>query len=549
MNKTKLTHRFTKGLHLFVIATMLARLPLSTAPAALSNYSSLEPDISAEQAIALAVNDLTATDGGYQLCHPRHTATFTAEGLTFTPRRGGPEWHWQLTHVGRGAVTVPLREVDVGAVVPMQAGRAAVAYLRGRLTERYLAQADSIEQQFVIPQPLLLGGADLVIEGVVACEGEFESWSGGWLWRSPEGVVSLGDVRVYDATGVALPAEMTVRAEGTRIMVDGVALARAAYPVTVGPEVGTNDFRISDAGGTGDANMDGLYPAVAYNSTNNEYLVVWQASDTDAGLAGGEKEIFGQRINAATGAEVGTNDFRISDAGGTGDRFIEPWHPAVAYNSTNNEYLVVWHADDTDAGIDDNENEIFGQRIDANGNEVGANDFRISDAGDGPPNDMGAEVDAVWPGVAYNSTNNEYLVVWEADDTDAAGVVDNEWEIFGQRIYGDRTLGDEVGTNDFRISDAGGSGDADREAHYPAVAYNRTSNQYLVVWNADDTDAGLAPFEDEIFGQRINGATGVEVGTNDFRISDAGGTGGIVSEVWRPAVAYNSTNNEYLVVW
>ena len=36
--------------------------------------------------------------------------------------------------------------------------------------------------------------------------------------------------------------------------------------------------------------------------------------------------------------------------------------------------------------------------------------------------------------IAYNSANNEYLVVWSADDTDATGVVDGENEIFGQRI-------------------------------------------------------------------------------------------------------------------
>ncbi len=45
--------------------------------------------ISPQGAVALAVNDLVVTDDGYRLRHPRHTATFTAEGVTFEPRRGG----------------------------------------------------------------------------------------------------------------------------------------------------------------------------------------------------------------------------------------------------------------------------------------------------------------------------------------------------------------------------------------------------------------------------------------------------------------------------
>jgi len=89
---------------------------------------------------------------------------------------------------------------------------------------------------------------------------------------------------------------MQVTAQTTRIVVDGPALTRAVYPVTVDPEIGTNDFRISDAGGTGTATAAAFRPAVAFNATANEYLMVWYADDTDAGLVDGEREIFGQRL-------------------------------------------------------------------------------------------------------------------------------------------------------------------------------------------------------------------------------------------------------------
>jgi hypothetical protein len=154
-----------------------------------------------------------------------------------------------------------------------------VRYDRGPIIEQYLARPRSVEQQFVISRPLHLNGKDLVIEGGIRSSGVFEKHDKGWLWRNKGGVVSLGDAYVYDAKGTVIPAIMTVTAEKTRMVVDGAALAHALYPVTIDPEVGTNDFRISDMGGTGNTSYNATYPAVAYNSTNNEYLVVWYGDD------------------------------------------------------------------------------------------------------------------------------------------------------------------------------------------------------------------------------------------------------------------------------
>ena len=102
---------------------------------------------------------------------------------------------------------------------------------------------------------------------------------------------------------------------------------RPAARRATGAEVGTNDFRISDMGPDGNTNFDAQDPAVAYNSTNNEYLVVWRGDDDTAPLVDNELEIFGQRLNAATGAAVGTNDFRISDMGPDGERQLRRLRP------------------------------------------------------------------------------------------------------------------------------------------------------------------------------------------------------------------------------
>jgi hypothetical protein len=497
--------------------------------------------ISAEEAMALALNNLTPVANGFQLEHPRHLVQFTETGVRFTPRHGGPEWRWQLQSLG--AESAVLQNMEQGPAPPHQESNTIIRYPRGGIEEQYVIRKNSIEQQFVIPQPLELAGENLVITGKVESAGAFEQKANGWQWRDEQGGVTLGNVAVFDANGAALPANMQVTATETRIEVEAAALASAEYPVTIDPEIGANDFRISDLGPDGNTAFDAFEPAVAYNSANNEYLVVWAGDDDTAPLVDNEVEIFGQRINAATGAEVGSNDFRISDVNQNGDPLFSTFAPAVVYNSVNNEYLVVWEGHNTLSPLVAGESEIYGQRLNAaTGAEVGDNDFRLSDMG--PAGNIFFH--AFNPAAIYNSTDNEYLVVWQSDD-DTAPLVEGETEIFGQRL--NAATGAEVGSDDFRISDMGPDGNIFFHGSRPAVIYNGTDHEYLVVWEGTDDTAPLVEGETEIFGQRLDAATGGEVGSNDFRISDMGPDGNVLFDATDPAVAYNSTDNEYLVVW
>ncbi|HEX6383560.1 MAG TPA: hypothetical protein VF177_02715, partial [Anaerolineae bacterium] len=296
--------------------------------------------------------------------------------------------------------------------------------------------------------------------------------------------------------------------------------------------IGTDDFRISDMGPNGSSQYDAREPDVAYNSALNQYLVVWHGDD-DTATVDEEDEIFGQQLDAA-GNEIVTNDFRISDMGPDGNPAFRGLDPAVVFNSLNNQYLVVWQGSDT------GEQEIFGQNLDNNANPIGTNDFRISDMGpDGDPNYSAAHAD-----VAYNATNNRYLVVWSGDDNNG-GVVNDEFEIYGQQLDG--ATGAEIG-GDIRLSDMGGSGSPLYAAQEPAVAYDGASNEYLVVWRGDG-DVGAIDDEFEIFGQRLNAATGSEIVGNDLRLSDMGPDGSVNHEAMLPAVAFNSGTNEALIVW
>ena len=297
--------------------------------------------------------------------------------------------------------------------------------------------------------------------------------------------------------------------------------------------------RYSDMGPDGQTQFFGQWPAVAYNSVEHEFLVVWAGHDGATDPLMVEEEIFGQRIDAATGAEIGENDFRISDMGPNNAPGYDVRHPDVIFNPDDNEYLVVWTGDDIYGPIE-NELEIYGQRLDgATGEEVGVNDFRISVTG----SEGNEYSDAFMPSVTYNGTVREYLVVWYSDHG-----VNNKMIIFGQRL--DALSGTEIGADDFQISDMGPASNASYDARSPRVAYNPLDDEYLVVWYGNDNIPPLTVGEVEVFGQRLNGADATPIGANDFRISDMGPDGDGTFDVLDGVdVAYNPNANEYLVVW
>lgn len=304
-----------------------------------------------------------------------------------------------------------------------------------------------------------------------------------------------------------------------------------------GPEFGENDFRISDMGPDANGAFDAFDAAVVYNSIENEYLVVWSGDDDK----NEEFEIWGQRIDAATGEEVGINDFQISDVGPDGQINYDAFQPAVAYNNINNEYLVVWYGDDNQGSLVNDEFEIFGQLLDASGNEVGSDDFRISFMGD----DGFTTAEAAAPDVAFNSASNSYLVVWQGDDA-ADGTIDDELEVYAASVSGSGTL---QNMSDIRLSDMGPDGDIAYAAMNPAVVFNSVNDEFLVIWEGDDNNGSLTESEFEIFAQRFNSDLLSEVGINDFRVSEQGSDGDQSIDANNPAVVFNSQANEYLVVW
>ncbi len=239
---------------------------------------------------------------------------------------------------------------------------------------------------------------------------------------------------------------------------------------------------------------DQAAPAVAYNSTANQFLVVWQTFQ-----AGTLLDISGQLVNA-NGILAG-GEIAISTA--ANDQTV----PAVGYNSTANQFLVVWQTFQAGTLLD-----ISGQLVNADGILAGG-EIAISTAAN----------DQTVPAVGYNSTANQFLVVWQ--DFQAGTLLD----ISGQLVNANGTLS---GTK-ITISNAANDQTA------PAVAYNSTANQFLVVW--EDLSGG-GSFTD-IFGQRVN-PDGSLSGVN-FMIPSAAP----LSDRAAPALAFNVNANQFVVVW
>ncbi len=130
--------------------------------------------------------------------------------------------------------------------------------------------------------------------------------------------------------------------------------------------------------------------------------------------------------------------------------------------------------------------------------------------------DCQVSVDGSWweaaADIAYSTASKEFLVVWQGTG------------IRGQRIALNGTL---LGTN-FGITDTSYHRD-------PAVVYNPTNNEFMVVFGGADATSAFAGF------RRVAAGSGALLGTETL-LNRAGA-------VYIAEVAYNSATNQYLAAW
>ncbi|XSG75243.1 beta strand repeat-containing protein [Herpetosiphon llansteffanensis] len=331
-----------------------------------------------------------------------------------------------------------------------------------------------------------------------------------------DGSIAINPVVTYNATD----SEYLVVWEGLDTATGSLNLHGQLIDAVTGLEIGTNDFLIAD-----DIDVQDAYgkPQVVWNSINNEYLVIFEGDSQVATGITNELEIYAQRI-AANGAVLGS-PLRVSQMGTDGVNTADAFEPSVTYNATANQYAVVWYGDDLAGGRVDGEFEVYVQLLGYSGGnlvEVGS-DVKVSDVG----TTGSAVIRPEDPNIVWNSVNNEYLVVWRADDSGT----DGDFDVYGQRLNASLA---EVGADDFLIAD-----NPNQDSFDINLGYNPTNNLYLVIWSGDNVNNAVY----NVYGQLIAGASGALSGG---LLTLSSTSDGVSTD---PVITYNSRDNQFIIAW
>ena len=302
------------------------------------------------------------------------------------------------------------------------------------------------------------------------------------------------------AAGLLLLAGLITSAALAEEGVWGPELTSPSFLYRLGPEV-----QISTTSTPLDA--DRHRPAVAHNYKHKEYLVIWHNEWP------GNRDIYAQRVSES-GQRVGPW-FAISS--GPNDRV----QPAVAYNATNDEYLVVWMQE---TGTDTNVYEIYGRVIAWNNSYQKAEKRFIT-----YPNRS-----FYGPRVAWNSIRNEYMVVWNAFDTTISFPPGVPNDIAGARAPGDWST--------IYVSNILTQADG---PHQVDITYNVAMNEYLIAFVVVHLEAVSG---NDIYGLRVNGDTGRSVVPPGLIVIYEDAIAGQRKHQNHPAVATNE-QDKYMVVW
>jgi hypothetical protein len=271
---------------------------------------------------------LTDIRGDWIAFGSSYRAAFTAEGFRFTPVLGDRasktrSLSFRLEAIRRGD-RVLLEAAGEGAR-PVREGL-SVRYARGAgIVEAYEVRPEGVEQSFRF-EALLPGEGDLVVRGRVETElPPLPGEEGGALRFEEEGLggVSYGGVTGIDAAGRRVPGRIRLDGSHLELSLPAEFVASAAYPLVLDPIIGTT-ITIA-TGGT----FDHFDPDVAYDATNDVYLVVWERS-----LSGTDIDILGQRVSSS-GALVGP--VIPIDVGLT-----VPANPTVANANATDMFLVAY---------------------------------------------------------------------------------------------------------------------------------------------------------------------------------------------------------------
>lgn len=258
-----------------------------------------------------------------------YSARFEPGRFTYTPALG-------RTAPATMPVAFTLEEVRLGETVlldvdapvaPVRQGNVVVYPHPGGIDERYEVRADGVHQTFLFDE-LPEGSGDLVVRGHLDTELMRCSEGMGARFELPGfGGVSWGGVTGVDAGGATAMGDVRLDGTSLELVLPAAFVSRASLPLVLDPLVGT----VLD-GATGV--NDDFDPDVAFDTTENAYLIVWErwyASDNTA--------IRGQRFTSGGSPEGSLIEIVTNPM--LSESFIAS-RPSVASVNTTDRFLVVW---------------------------------------------------------------------------------------------------------------------------------------------------------------------------------------------------------------
>ena len=284
--------------------------------------------------------------------------------------------------------------------------------------------------------------------------------------------------------------------------------------------------RLSDMGSSdSDGRFDAVTPDVAWHGDLDRFVVVWAADDDTGQLSDGRFELYGQLVDAANGAETGTNDFRISFAGPdyVGNDVL---NPALAVEPGTERWYVAFEADIMDNGVHDSEVFMYG----VTGDIPDANGYEISLMGGGIEDGLTAR----HPDLAWAADTGRLVCVW--DGTNSPGL---KRAVYGQIM---NTDGSKFGLP----LDLSGAGPL-REAAHPNLAIDPLTGEWFVSWQGSE-DVGTPYRVPEVWARRF-AANGAPQGFAADILSAMNPTFVPVAGAGKPAVAVNSVLGTKLIAW
>lgn len=257
---------------------------------------------------------------------PGYKVAFEDDGIRFVPAlgrhtNGDASLRFRLESVGRESVVPTL-----AAKPTMSVDGTTVHYTRPDFVESYEVRCDGVEQSFTFTK-LPPGSGDLIVRGRIDTSLTSTADGIGDLDRlgfevADHGGVSFDGVFGIDARGARVSGSMRLEDGVIELVLPAEFADGAALPLVLDPLIGPV---INVSNNANDYRCD-----VAYDATNDVYLVIWSR------LVSPGSELLGQRV-APNGSLIGP--MIVIEAGGTNEYRS---NARVANVNKTDRFLVAW---------------------------------------------------------------------------------------------------------------------------------------------------------------------------------------------------------------